>query len=363
MIAEELVDGHGDSVPPGAAGGVTRLSRAACSALRSVLRHVLRRVLRHALHRPPPGGQVCPPGPYGRIDRGSATPTLLLNNRPGSWANCSRLPLRAPGPETGCHRTYEPCAGTLGRRGTAHHGRTAARGADALLPHEALRVVVIGPGRLGPTLVASLRQAGIAVPAVVPSPPPRSTRQPSLHAFPCPTPSRWPTSSGSPRPTTRSKASPDARRRRAAAHRPRAPGRGDPLERSRLARPARAAARRRRRHPVAAPPAEVRRARRRGRAARRAAWRSPATRRPTSSSAAGWPSASAAGRSLSPTTPSPSTTWRPRRRAISSWPCRARPASCMRRRRACGPPPPPACSSRSWPRRPPTSPPTGRPKP
>lgn len=39
-----------------------------------------------------------------------------------------------------------------------------------MLPHEALRVVVIGPGRLGATLVASLRQAGIAVPAVVPSP-------------------------------------------------------------------------------------------------------------------------------------------------------------------------------------------------
>ena len=39
-----------------------------------------------------------------------------------------------------------------------------------MLPHEALRVTVIGPGRLGQTLVASLRQAGIAVPAVVPSP-------------------------------------------------------------------------------------------------------------------------------------------------------------------------------------------------
>ncbi len=39
-----------------------------------------------------------------------------------------------------------------------------------MLPHEALRVCVIGPGRLGTTLVASLRQAGIAVPAVVASP-------------------------------------------------------------------------------------------------------------------------------------------------------------------------------------------------
>jgi predicted short-subunit dehydrogenase-like oxidoreductase (DUF2520 family) len=39
-----------------------------------------------------------------------------------------------------------------------------------LLPHEALRVCVIGPGRLGATLVASLRQAGVAVSAVVPSP-------------------------------------------------------------------------------------------------------------------------------------------------------------------------------------------------
>ncbi len=39
-----------------------------------------------------------------------------------------------------------------------------------MLPREALRVCVIGPGRLGLTLVASLRQAGIAVPAVVPSP-------------------------------------------------------------------------------------------------------------------------------------------------------------------------------------------------
>ncbi|MGD0998970.1 MAG: hypothetical protein ABR941_11730, partial [Thermoleophilia bacterium] len=40
-----------------------------------------------------------------------------------------------------------------------------------MLPREALRVCVIGPGRLGLTLVASLRQAGIAVPAVVASPP------------------------------------------------------------------------------------------------------------------------------------------------------------------------------------------------
>ncbi len=39
-----------------------------------------------------------------------------------------------------------------------------------MLPREALRVCVIGPGRLGLTLVASLRQAGIAVPAVVASP-------------------------------------------------------------------------------------------------------------------------------------------------------------------------------------------------
>ena len=39
-----------------------------------------------------------------------------------------------------------------------------------MLPHEALRVCVIGPGRLGATLVVSLRQAGIAVSAVVPSP-------------------------------------------------------------------------------------------------------------------------------------------------------------------------------------------------
>jgi len=39
-----------------------------------------------------------------------------------------------------------------------------------LLPREALRVCVIGPGRLGLTLVASLRQSGIAVPAVVASP-------------------------------------------------------------------------------------------------------------------------------------------------------------------------------------------------
>ena len=39
-----------------------------------------------------------------------------------------------------------------------------------MLLDEALRVTVIGPGRLGQTLVASLRQAGIAVPAVVPSP-------------------------------------------------------------------------------------------------------------------------------------------------------------------------------------------------
>ena len=39
-----------------------------------------------------------------------------------------------------------------------------------MLLHEALRVTVIGPGRLGQTLVASLRQAGIAVAAVVPSP-------------------------------------------------------------------------------------------------------------------------------------------------------------------------------------------------
>ena len=39
-----------------------------------------------------------------------------------------------------------------------------------MLPHEALRVAVIGPGRLGRTLVASLRAAGIAVPAVVASP-------------------------------------------------------------------------------------------------------------------------------------------------------------------------------------------------
>ena len=39
-----------------------------------------------------------------------------------------------------------------------------------MLPHEALRVCVIGPGRLGATLVASLNQAGIIVSAVVPSP-------------------------------------------------------------------------------------------------------------------------------------------------------------------------------------------------
>lgn len=39
-----------------------------------------------------------------------------------------------------------------------------------MLPHEALRVCIIGPGRLGLTLVASLRRAGVAVPAVVPSP-------------------------------------------------------------------------------------------------------------------------------------------------------------------------------------------------
>ena len=39
-----------------------------------------------------------------------------------------------------------------------------------MLPREALRICVIGPGRLGLTLVASLRQAGLAVPAVVPSP-------------------------------------------------------------------------------------------------------------------------------------------------------------------------------------------------
>ena len=39
-----------------------------------------------------------------------------------------------------------------------------------MLPHEALRIAVIGPGRLGTTLVASLRKAGIAVSAVVASP-------------------------------------------------------------------------------------------------------------------------------------------------------------------------------------------------
>ncbi len=39
-----------------------------------------------------------------------------------------------------------------------------------MLPREALRICVIGPGRLGLTLVASLRQAGLAVPAVVASP-------------------------------------------------------------------------------------------------------------------------------------------------------------------------------------------------
>jgi len=39
-----------------------------------------------------------------------------------------------------------------------------------LLPREALRVCVIGPGRLGTTLVASLREAGVAVLAVVASP-------------------------------------------------------------------------------------------------------------------------------------------------------------------------------------------------
>ena len=39
-----------------------------------------------------------------------------------------------------------------------------------MLPDEALRVCVIGPGRLGATLVASLRKAGVAVSAVVTSP-------------------------------------------------------------------------------------------------------------------------------------------------------------------------------------------------
>ena len=39
-----------------------------------------------------------------------------------------------------------------------------------MLPDEALRVCVIGPGRLGATLVVSLREAGVVVSAVVASP-------------------------------------------------------------------------------------------------------------------------------------------------------------------------------------------------
>ena len=55
-----------------------------------------------------------------------------------------------------------------------------------MLPREALRVCVIGPGRLGLTLVASLRQAGVAVPAVVSSPaaPPDPTADPPRLALP-----------------------------------------------------------------------------------------------------------------------------------------------------------------------------------
>ena len=58
----------------------------------------------------------------------------------------------------------------VGRRGTTLTGWTAAREPKLTLPREPLHAVVIGPGRLGLTLTASLTRAGLAVPAVVPSP-------------------------------------------------------------------------------------------------------------------------------------------------------------------------------------------------
>ncbi len=129
-----------------------------------------------------------------------------------------------------------------------------------MLPHEALRVCVIGPGRLGLTLVASLRRAGVAVPAVVPSPgssldaaaePPRLALAEAIAA-----------------------ADVDLDRRARRRHRDRGPRVADhlphasrtahgchPLERPWLARPARTAPRPHRRHPGAAPAADLRRVR------------------------------------------------------------------------------------------------------
>ncbi len=163
-----------------------------------------------------------------------------------------------------------------------------------MLPHEALRVCVIGPGRLGTTLVASLRQAGIAVPAVVASPavPPDPAADPPRVPLPDAVARRRRRLDHRARRRYRGCGS---RRRRGALQRAaRAARRRHPLQRPRLARPARAAARHRRRHPLAAPAAELRRARRRTARCAACRWPSPATRRPTSSSAAGSPSASAA---------------------------------------------------------------------
>ena len=232
-------------------------------------------------------------------------------------------PLRASVPETGT-TARRKLRRDEGRRGTACHGRTAAKEPSPASTRSAADL----RDRTGPsglTLVAWLRQAGLAVPAVVVSPGSAPTPPPTAPPVGWPTRWRGPTSSGSPCPTTRSRASPTtspgAGRRRSSGRSPRSTRAAS--ARSTLLAPLRGlVAGILALHPLQsfAAPGDADTLR-------------DVPMAVTGDTAAdielgpGSPSGSAAVRSRWPTRPSPSITWPPPRRATSSSPCRARPAS------------------------------------
>src|ERR1019366_6955265 len=83
-------------------------------------RHVYQCTTRGAANSPPAGGGFVHCGATAELTVPGTDPKLVLERSAQIMADRSRLSLRAPGQKTRV-TAQEPCAGTLGRRGTARH--------------------------------------------------------------------------------------------------------------------------------------------------------------------------------------------------------------------------------------------------